>query len=540
MARRVIKIDGDPSGLKQAAQSATVTLKAELEAQKKAVADARASQKALAKTATAEERAAAKATIAATREVLEAKRRAYADATAAAKRAAQDAREAARQEAAATKALMEGLRRDAQVATRQAQALQGMGSVAAEAESGGMSGGRAVAAVSAALFGLVKVVGKTIQAMEEFERNLTERTMDAAELATKRAEALRLAGVDPREAGSLGKTVGAINNRISSSKLSSALEQAAEISSGDLSSQAVQQVLKLASGDSAGAALGVASYGLDARQAVRFSERFTLSSRGGKLTREQAQAVPALLAGGAFKSEEEVADYLVAADAAGVSVSDIIGHDTASTGRANASATADAAARRQRLRAAQAAEAEAEKRAAQFGELKDTPQGKAATRDLEWRREQRQQAEREAADADTVAERTTAAAYAASASAPFRNVSPALGDGYRRLRQRASSRQVGPSFLEILRNEDENQTNAYLATSDQSAAAKRFALDADKRRSELVSAQQGQTLAPSLLKAIPVVGQEAYDIAGAAGVLPNQGKPLRVEVSNPDRQSAER
>lgn len=135
MARRVIQLDGDASGLQKAASAATSALRTEVEAQKKIVADAKTAAANLTKDATKEERAAAKAQIQAANDVLKAKKQALAEGTAAARAAAaaekQTAQEAANAQRAAARVNAERVKSEAADSAAQARKLAG-GQAAAE------------------------------------------------------------------------------------------------------------------------------------------------------------------------------------------------------------------------------------------------------------------------------------------------------------------------------------------------------------------------------------------------------------------------
>ena len=328
MATRKIILDGDSTGLRAAASAATTALKAELEAQKKAMADAKAAVKALSKDATDVERNAAREAVGAAKTALDAKRKAYAEASAAAKAAAAAAKVAAQEEVKSQRDIVAALRATAKernVASRTrdaAWAQSGKKASPGGAEAGGGGIGRDVADLKIMAF--VRGLSRGIQmltafsdALERRQNELLNKTLSANELAGKRSEALRLAGVSMGEADALGKTIGATAGNLSSSDISAALEQAATEGSGKLKGQQVLDVLKVSGSGSAGSALTAASYGMSAKDSVALAERYRLQTRGGSLSREQGQAISGLMSGGQLKGAEGVADYLAAAQESG-------------------------------------------------------------------------------------------------------------------------------------------------------------------------------------------------------------------------------
>ena len=336
MATRKIILDGDSTGLRAAASAATTALKAELEAQKKAMADAKAAVKALSKDATDVERHAAREAVGAAKTALDAKRKAYVEASAAAKAAAAAAKVAAQEEVKSQRDIVAALRatakeRNVESRTRDAAwAQSGKKAAPGGAEAGGGGIGRDVADLKIMAF--VRGLSRGIQmltafsdALERRQNELLNKTLSANELAGKRSEALRLAGVSVSEADALGKTIGATAGNLSSSDISAALEQAATEGSGKLKGQQVLDVLKVAGSGSAGSALTAASYGMSAKDSAALAERYRLQTRGGSLSREQGQAISGLMSGGALKGAEGVADYLAAAQESGVSIGGIDG-----------------------------------------------------------------------------------------------------------------------------------------------------------------------------------------------------------------------
>lgn len=196
MARRVIQIDGDPSGLQKAASAATTTLKTELDAQKKLVADAKAAQQALGDSATAEERAAAKAQVQAAQAVLATKKQAYQEAAAAAKavadtekRLAKEAADAARAEAMRAADAKKQAATDAQ---NEAKKLYGTGPAA------GPSSGLETAIPLVAAFAVIrKFAGLMEQANQEIARaveKLAGQRRTVGESAVSLEAAARKAG----------------------------------------------------------------------------------------------------------------------------------------------------------------------------------------------------------------------------------------------------------------------------------------------------------------------------------------------------------
>jgi hypothetical protein len=325
MARRTIIIDGDASGLKTAASAATQTLKTELDAQKKALADARNAQKALTREATADERAAAKAVVQAANEGLAAKKKAYAEAAAAAKVAAAAVRQAAREEAATMKQMADAARMETRRQARGAEWQQGG---AGDTGGGSSSAGKAAESAkrfAAAMVAAVASVERTIAVLTQLESKLLDRTLSANEIAGKRTESLRLAGMSTGAASDLGARIGGLAGNMSSAQLTSALDQLASEGSGRIGGSQVEAVLKASGRDSAGSALVAASFGLRSNDAVALAERYRTQTRGGSLGRDQGAAIGRLMAGGQLGGVEGVADYLAAAQRSGVNLDDIDG-----------------------------------------------------------------------------------------------------------------------------------------------------------------------------------------------------------------------
>ncbi|MBN8524457.1 MAG: hypothetical protein J0M02_03865 [Planctomycetes bacterium] len=325
MARRTIHIDGDASGLKSAASTATQTLRAELDAQKRLVAEAKAAQQAMSKEATAAEKAAAKAAVQAAREGLDAKKKAYAEATAAAKAASAAIREAERDQARTMAEMAQRARTDTKRTQREAQQRQEFGRPAGgdggadDGVSAALGAASKAGAVAAAIAAAMILVNKVLNRIEELDQKLTDRTASANELAGRRGEALRLAGVDG--ADELGARVGALAGNLSSAELTGALETLASEGSGRMTGEQVVSILEKSKRGAAGSALVAGSYGMSSSDALALAERYRLVTRGGTLTKDQGAKIQALLAGGQLSGGVEgVADYLAAAQGSGTNI----------------------------------------------------------------------------------------------------------------------------------------------------------------------------------------------------------------------------
>lgn len=361
MARRVIKIDGDAAGLKTEAQSATLVLKAELEAQKKAVtaakAEARRASKAASDVESQEARLAAKVAVDMENQKLAAKKKALAEATAAERAAAEEAKRIARETAAAQKAELDGMlaaaradKRQADLARSQAAAVAGATrtgaskgpSAAAQASAAasvlgvgpvGIGGGPLVVGLAAAVAALTAFVSSARaakEAIDSFNRKITEATLTANERAEMRAESLRLGGINTDNAKLLAGMIPRVaGGRATPEEITAELESFKEqASGGDINPEDVLAIYRDAPDKHGRAgALNALSYGIAPDKALAIGQRYNLVTRGRELGRSQAEAYRMLWDSDVFKTDMEKADALAAAEMSGIDLSQVNGKD---------------------------------------------------------------------------------------------------------------------------------------------------------------------------------------------------------------------
>lgn len=183
-----------------------------------------------------------------------------------------------------------------------------------------------VAASLAAISKVVNALDRFAEALEKRSQDLLRETLSANELTTRRAEKLRLAGVEAGSVTELGAGIGLLNPSLSSADIDRALDRLIQAGSGRISKEQVVATMSTAGPGTLGSALVATSYGLRPSDARTLAERYRLASRGGELDRQQGLALGGLRLRTELGADNyaAIADYLAAANETGADVQDII------------------------------------------------------------------------------------------------------------------------------------------------------------------------------------------------------------------------
>lgn len=339
MATRKVIIDGDSTGLRNAASAATAVLKAELEAQKKAMADAKAAMKALSKDATAEEKNAAREAVAAAKIGLDAKRKAYTDGAAAAKAAAQAVKAAQQEEIKAQRDIVTALRETAKAkrdnwkeaetqsgerartaAQFAASGKKGAGAPSSSADSDALSM-ISIIEMGGAMARLARSMVAFADDLDKRRKAVTDASLSAQERNDAMAEDLRLSGMGKNDAQSLISGLGGADGDLSQSQIAGAIAAAAKEGGGRLSKVSAEEIIKDAQSGSVDGAMTASTYGHSAKDSIAFAERLQQQAPGTTVTRSMAKQIKGLVNNKQIGSYQAAADYIAAGLKSGIDTS---------------------------------------------------------------------------------------------------------------------------------------------------------------------------------------------------------------------------